>query len=1464
MALHDRRLRLAVSIVLGIPAALAALLLAALGLAQTQAGERWLARQLAAALASPEAPARVSGLDVAWPLDLHVAEIGLSDADGEWLTIHGLDLDWSPSRLAAATFAADHLTADRILVHRAPQAAEARPDDAAASGDLLPRLPVAIDIARLAADVALAEAVTGTPAELRVSGRAQAGARSADVQLALERTDAVAGRGAVLVGYDQADGLLAVDIDVPEPVGAVLTGLVPGAQLPPMALRVAGDGPLSDWNGTIFASTGGRPCIDATLRLDGRDALGVRIEGEALPQCLPPQVGQLIGTPPPGRQGALAPGVRLAQADAPAGREGSRLGEGAIRFRAEGSVGGGEIRIGEVEIDTPLGVLGFSGTLAGEDLSGRFALGAADVARLAAQAGVEMTGRAQLTGTVTGTRARPVIDAELDSPEGQAYGVAWTGLSARIGLRRAEGDGAWLVDAAGRLDAAQGLPAPLAGPLDLAVMGTVDQSRRSVHLANLRLEAGASALSLFGVLRDWGADAALHGTVTAGDLATVTAGAVTGGAVLHLAAHGDLLAPELRAAFAGQGRGLATSVAQVDALLGPAPRVHGTASLGPAATPRVSVRVAGHGATLHAAGRVGDRLAVGWRLAVPDLAAIPDQNLTGSASAAGLALGPTADPRLTALVRAEGSVPQLAEPVRAIGSVSLRDIAGTPAGVVHADLDSGRLRLEARTAYRLGEDVALDGLRLASGESRVAGDLVLRRDGLLAGTLRGELTELARWSDLAGRPLGGALSFDATLAAEDGQALRADLRGRDLRLGEDRIGEVRGEARLASLFAAPAGTARLRAENLVVAGIDLARAGLSVRGGGSALDFDVDAQGRGAQAPALAAAGTWTPGPETQEVRLSALRLRAGEAAGRLAAPTRLLLAADGGIALEPAVLEMERGRVSLAGSLRQGRIDARLEASRLPLDLASAFLSAEPAQGTLSGELTVGGTVDRPQAVARFTGRDVGFGFSGAERMDVALDARWAEDVVRLDMDARGGPGATAALRASFPLVAGAGLTVPEDGALRASLVADGNLESIADLLPLSGHRLAGRLHADVRVAGTVGRPLVDGEARLDDGFYQFFETGTVVRNLEARVTARDSRTFEVRARGNDGRRGQVAAEGTIRSGQTGLAYDVAMEMRDFRVVDLDAGTAQAGGDLMLSGLDGTAGLTGRLVIGPAEYDLAGALPGGAVPTMEVVEINRPGTPRPAALPEEPAEAAATPLTVSLSIETGVERLFVRGRGLESVWGGSLVVGGTLSQPVVTGALRADRGTYDFIGRRFVLAESQVVFDGGTGIDPRLDVVAEAQARDLTAQVRVTGNVDAPSIDFTSTPAYPKDEILSRLLFGREVGQLSVAQQIQIARAAASLAGGTGGFDPIGSLRRGLGLDMLELGAGDPEEGGLSPSVSVGKYLDDDTFLRVEEGGRQGGEVSIERQIGRGLSVEAEVGRTGAGGVGLSWRRDY
>src|SRR5207245_4846835 len=127
----------------------------------------------------------------------------------------------------------------------------------------------------------------------------------------------------------------------------------------------------------------------------------------------------------------------------------------------------------------------------------------------------------------------------------------------------------------------------------------------------------------------------------------------------------------------------------------------------------------------------------------------------------------------------------------------------------------------------------------------------------------------------------------------------------------------------------------------------------------------------------------------------------------------------------------------------------------------------------------------------------------------------------------------------------------------------------------------------------------------------------------------------------------------------------------------------------------------------------------------------------------------------------------------LESEWRGRMAITGTTAAPVITGALEQIRGSVDLLGKTFTLTRGSITFDGGAKLDPVLDIVAEASAADITAQVTIGGFASAPTVTLSSTPPVPQDEILSRVLFNRGVGQLSAGEGLQLAAAAGTLPGG-------------------------------------------------------------------------------------------
>ena len=204
--------------------------------------------------------------------------------------------------------------------------------------------------------------------------------------------------------------------------------------------------------------------------------------------------------------------------------------------------------------------------------------------------------------------------------------------------------------------------------------------------------------------------------------------------------------------------------------------------------------------------------------------------------------------------------------------------------------------------------------------------------------------------------------------------------------------------------------------------------------------------------------------------------------------------------------------------------------------------------------------------------------------------------------------------------------------------------------------------------------------------------------------------------------------------------------------------------------------------------------------------------------------------------------------------------VGGTTTNPQLSGTARVVRGDYDFAGKRFEFDPASVVYLSTHAADIRLDLLATRDDPSLTAGVRIRGTADRPEITLTSTPTLPNDEVLSQVLFGRTASQLSPLEAAQLASTLSSLTGG-GGFDVIGNLRTFAGLDRLALGGGTAASG---VTVSGGKYLTNNVYLELTGGGREGSSAQVEWRLKRNLSVVSKVGQQTGGSLAIRWRRDY
>jgi len=221
-------------------------------------------------------------------------------------------------------------------------------------------------------------------------------------------------------------------------------------------------------------------------------------------------------------------------------------------------------------------------------------------------------------------------------------------------------------------------------------------------------------------------------------------------------------------------------------------------------------------------------------------------------------------------------------------------------------------------------------------------------------------------------------------------------------------------------------------------------------------------------------------------------------------------------------------------------------------------------------------------------------------------------------------------------------------------------------------------------------------------------------------------------------------------------------------------------------------------------------------------------------------------------------QEIFVQGRGIDAELGGTLRLQGAASAPEAVGQFTLRRGRLSIIGRRLDFTEGTLTFSGS--MIPMLDLKATSNVESGTVSIVVTGPATNPEFGFESVPALPQDEILARLVFGRSMSNLSPVQIAQLAEAAAQIAGIGGPTSLLNSLRNKLGVDDLDLKTNEKGQ----TAVSVGKYLNDRTYVTIEAGESGNSKATINLDIGRGVKLKGEAGAQGQAKGGIYYEREY
>ncbi|WP_278876110.1 translocation/assembly module TamB domain-containing protein [Paracoccus yeei] len=1427
----------------------------------------------------------------------------IADDQGVWITLENGALSWSRSALLSRRIQINELSAERIILPRLPGAGatdQGAPQPEAREFSL-PQLPVSVNIDRIAVGrVELGQAVMGQQAVLAIDGSMNLANGEGGTKLAIDRVDGPRGEFALVAGFSNETRVLALDLKLDEDRNGLFSNAVRMNGRPAVRAEIAGNGPLSDFTAGIKLETDGQPRVTGTVQIKAEEREGApgtafraRLDGDIASLTAPGNQQFFAGTSQVradgwrGQDGRLlipelkittgaldlagsvattaqgAPesahltlllgrdaGATQLPVALPFGDQPMTVNSGNLRLDYDAAQGSGWVLTGKVgditRPDISLSELRLDGRgrvvlteqQALSEIRGWLAFGMDDLAPtdpgLADALGRTLNGGLNLAFTPGNALRLWGMNVNADAfgftgdmqASGLKSGIVLSGnVTARHSdlsrLSRLAGR-----DLGGQADAAvKGFYRVLGGAFDVDTQIEGRDIRIGQDQAD-RMLAGASRIDL-AMRRDTDGIRLRRLTVNAQNLTAQAQGYLNSGASDVTA---TISMPDLSVADPAYGGALETQARLTGPLNARKLDLDGHAQDLALGRPEIDGAFKGRtDLVVQLQEQNGSYELQQFRLTNPQLQAEGAGQFAPDALEGKLSL----------------TMPDLAVLGRGFSGGITLDGTATKQG------SARRIALTGRgTDLRFGQsdvDGALTGvtdLRLQASQD-AQGDFTIQafelKNQQMQATAQGsigETTDMTGQLDIRslasfGRGWRGALSARGSFKDDGTGARRLDVTGtgRDLSFGQTQVdGALTGETQLALR-----GTERDGVFTIETAQVQNPRLNVTAQGklGQGATDLNA-------------------------ELRADDLRFLGQGFRGALQATARVADRPDGARA------------ITARGTARGLAVGNPQADAVLAGETTFELDAAQQANGGL--------TVSRLQAgngQFRVTG-------DGSPATGLNLDAR-LNDLGLLVPGFPGPAGVRGRIQNTGPAYqVDLTATAPGDTDARITGTAAANLQSMdirvqgtsnaAAANPfLRTRSVEGPLSFDLRLNGRPSLQALSGRVALTNGRLAEPRFGLAVGSLNARADIADGRlTLDIQGAVENG--GRISVTGPITlTGQRPM--DLSVRLADVVLRDPNLYETRVNGAISVSGSQAGGPLvSGRIDLGRTEIRIPSALGSArAIPDIRHLSERPPqrqtrakagliefpsDASRQAGMTAPPATPPANPARFDLVI-AAPDQVFVRGRGVDAELGGEIRLTGNARQPIPVGQFELIRGRVDLLGKRFDLTEGLIELQGS--MVPVLRLVAQTEQDGITTSIIIDGDARDPEITFESSPEMPEEEVLSQLLFGRGIDNISALQAAQLASAIATLAG-RGGEGIIGRLRASTGLDDLDLTTDDRG----NVSVRAGKYLSENLYTDVQVGGDGKTRLNLNLDVSKSLTARGSVDSEGDSGIGLFYERDY
>lgn len=262
----------------------------------------------------------------------------------------------------------------------------------------------------------------------------------------------------------------------------------------------------------------------------------------------------------------------------------------------------------------------------------------------------------------------------------------------------------------------------------------------------------------------------------------------------------------------------------------------------------------------------------------------------------------------------------------------------------------------------------------------------------------------------------------------------------------------------------------------------------------------------------------------------------------------------------------------------------------------------------------------------------------------------------------------------------------------------------------------------------------------------------------------------------------------------------------------------------------------------------------------IEISYINQPDHEEP------PTQLMASreifPITLDIRVHAP-KGIYLTGNDLITEWRGEASIKGPISSPQLFGQTETIKGELSINGKKFDFTQGNITFNGNYSDKATLYVIAAHEIEDTAAEIVLKGPVNNPRISFRSNPPLTQPEILSLILFNKQLPEITSHQGAELNQTFSTL-NSSNEPDILSKLRKTIGIDRLEFSQSD-NNGQNEITLQIGKYVTPGILVLVNKSMTSDAKsLVISANLIKSFKLQAEIDEGANGHLLLKWKHDY